>query len=310
MKGLQMERSDVEKLLDLKVNAGRMTPEMKEEYLREYDRKVAEMVAEKTGQPVPDQYMGQTSGQLNGQDLLKTQLEQQYPGMHYNGTSMTYLSNVETIAMVILAIVLVVFAMRDNTFMTVFLMGVMFTYVSVAVISKDLKNKKGVQLVAAVAGICGLGMLAYAFFLMFGSKAMKDSFDANNGIIACISSIVIGLFLIVGNLIGKSKSKGKYTYPVQAKCVELLSPRHGSHVPAKLTPVYEFYLNGEMKRISNSTYSNKGNPKAGEVREIFIDPDKLDGYYDPQRSGSISISMIILGSFFIAMGILLLVLGH
>ena len=65
-----------------------------------------------------------------------------------------------------------------------------------------------------------------------------------------------------------------------------------------------------MKRISNSTYSNKGNPKAGEVREIFINPDKLGGYYDPQRSGSISISMIILGSFFIAMGILLLVLGH
>jgi hypothetical protein len=61
--------------------------------------------------------------------------------------------------------------------------------------------------------------------------------------------------------------------------------------------------------VQNSYYSNKGYPRAGETREIFINPDRADGYFDPIMSKSTSIGLTLIGGFFIFMGVLVLILG-
>ena len=40
---MKIDREGVEQILDLQVNAGRITPQIKEERLREYDAKVQQM---------------------------------------------------------------------------------------------------------------------------------------------------------------------------------------------------------------------------------------------------------------------------
>jgi hypothetical protein len=64
--------------------------------------------------------------------------------------------------------------------------------------------------------------------------------------------------------------------------------------------------NGTFYR--GAIYKN-GRVKVGETREIFINPQTLDEYYDPVMSGLTTVSLIILAVFFVFMGVLGLVLG-
>ena len=50
MLNFQMSRDDVERLLDMQVSAGRITPQLKEERLREYDMKVQQMNGQQRAQ--------------------------------------------------------------------------------------------------------------------------------------------------------------------------------------------------------------------------------------------------------------------
>ena len=301
-----MNRNDVEKWLDLQVMAGRMSPELKEEKLREYDLKTQQIQAQQGGQSINsqyNQYNNQFGGQYEQHDVRYNASPFEKPKAQSN-----YLSTPEMIIVLILAIAITVAALKDSGTLMLFLAGILFTYIGIRVIARDVKDKRSVSYVPVIAGICGIGMIALAGFQLMGTEEMKKTYESYTGTIACVSVIVVGIGIIIGNLISRSSAQKKYTQPVTAKCVQLLTPRNGSGVPVKLTPLYEFYYNGETRRIMNSFYSNRGNPRVGEEREIFINHE-LDGYYDPKRSKVNSIFLIILSLFFIFMGTLCLILA-
>lgn len=291
---IEMNRDDVERLLDLQVRAGRLTPEMKEEKLREYDM----MVQQRGGGP------GGANYQQGGANYQPE--NDRYPRIkpHPEG----YLNGPEMIAFLVLAIVIIIAAKMNCGWLMELTMGIMFSYVSVRILTKDIKAGKGASYIPVIAGICGVGMLALGIFTLFGTEEMKVAFDSYSDIFLCSTMLIVGAGMIIGNIISRCSAKKKYTYAVQAKCIQLLSPRDGHNVPRRLSPVYEFYYNGKTHRVMNSSFSNRGNPRAGEVREIFINPENLDGYYDPKRSNAISIGIALIGCFFIVMTVLVMYL--
>ncbi|MCR5227871.1 MAG: hypothetical protein K6E27_11715 [Eubacterium sp.] len=356
MFNLKMTRDDVEKLLDLQVRAGRITPELKQERLLEYDRKVAEMKGEpyvgpdsqygQQGYGMPDQQYGQggygipnqpqynqpefTGGYApneqamnnqqaaynqqnvyNQQNIINGQAVnfQSNPGMNSGkyprvGQPQGLLTGPEMIGTVIAAIGIVVAAKMDLGWLLGILAGFIFAYIGIRVFLKEREVGRGHSLVGIIAPLCGFAMLAWGLFSLIGGEAAEEFFESHNDVILLSTFFVVGFGLTIGGFVSNNKAKNKYTVPVQATCIELISSPTDHSVPIKLTPVYEYFYNGETHRVSNGTYSNKGNPRAGEVREIFINPEDLYGYYDPIRSGKLAIGSCILGLFFVGMAVL------
>ena len=282
---MQLSRENVEGLLDLQVMSGRMTPELKEEKLREFDR-------------LTQQNMNQS--RVAGFD------NRSYPRV---GQAQGILSGPEMLVIFALAVVLVICAKRGSGWSAVFLTGVLFTYISARALAYSFKNGKGFGFKFIIALICGIAMLAYGIFLKVGSEEAKAALDSHNDILAVGGIIFAGAALIIGSLISNNVSKKKFTQRVEGKCVELRTPPTGRSVPVKLSPVYEYYFNGQYQRVMNGTYFNKGYPEVGETREIFINPDIPGDYYEPKMTRSITIFLCILGMFFIGMGVLVCVLG-
>ena len=292
---MKIDREGVEQILDLQVNAGRITPQIKEERLREYDAKVQQMTQQQYG----DQMQGP---QMNGGQPVK------YPYIAKSDQEQ-YLNGVEMVALLAMVVILMKAAADKSTFMVEFCMGLMFAFVAVKIITKDIEKGRKLSYIPILAAVVGFGMLGLAFYTKYGSAELKDAVSAHNDLIGSICIIVLGAGMIIGNLLSRRNSSKVYTVPVQAVCVELKSPKHGSHVPVKLSPVYEYTYNGVTHRVQNSYYSSKGYPRAGETREIFINPDRADGYFDPIMSKSTSIGLTLIGGFFIFMGVLVLILG-
>lgn len=308
---MKIDRAGVEQILDLQVNAGRITPQIKEERLREYDAKVQQMTQQQYGDQMqgPQQYGSQIQGPQQGErGSLDNGQPVRYP---YIGKSDTeqYLNGIEMVALLGMVAILLKAVADKSTFMLEFIMGLMFAFVSVKIITKDIEKGRKLSYIPVIAGIVGFGMLGLAFYTKYGSAAFKDSVSAHNDLIGSICIIALGAALIIGNLLSKRNSSKVYTVPVQAVCVELKSPAHGSHVPSKLSPVYEYTYNGVTQRSQVGYFSTKGYPRAGETREIFINPERPGGCLDPVMSKSTSFGLAFLGGFFIVMGVLVLILG-
>lgn len=278
-----MDKNDVEELLDLKVERGRMTPERKVEMLREYDARLREM-------------------QQGGEKLI-------YPRIEKQGI----MSVPEMIITVVLAIALCVAAKEDIKWLLLVLAGALFVIAPFSTILHMLKNNKRNGLyILVIAEVCGVLMLAYGLFLRLGKAEWISAIDSAGCTIACVSIIVVGIGIVIGNLIVKNGTIKRCTQPVQAKCVEIVKPR--SRTGFRRSPLYEYYFNGETRTIHNGVYYRglifrKGFPKIGESREIYINPETQDEYYDPVMSGLTTVSLVILAAFFVFMGILGLFLG-
>ena len=326
---MQLSREQVEGLLDMQVMAGRMSPEVKEEKMREFDMKVQQMqggqqmYAQQGGQqmnpqhveqygdgynnPYNDQFGGnndQSGGYNNPQSISLDNAK--YPRV---GQAQGILSGPEMIVIFSLAVVLVIQAMKGSGWSVCFLCGLLFTYISARVIVHAIQKRDSFILKYLLFLVCGIGMLVYGIFMRVGSQEAKAAFDSLNDVLAVGSIILVGAGMIVGSFVSKSINKKRFTHKLEAKCIELRSPRFDNTVPIKLSPVYEYYLNGEYKRVMNGVYSNKGYPEVGETREIYINPEIPDDYFEPIMSRSITIFLCILGTFFIAMGLLVIFLA-
>ena len=288
-----INRDEVEDLLDLQLNIGRIPPEYKEEIMREFD-----------GLAQQEQY------QNNAEDDNQTKLSESdnisYPGV---GQSHSILSVHEVVVVFAIAFLLVICALRGSVWSAVFMIGVLFTYLFARAIAYYIKSGEGISFKIVLALLCGIGLIAFGVFEKVGSTEAKDAFYLYKDILAIGSIILVGIGLIVGPFIVTRYFRNKFTQKVEAKCIEIRTPRYGSGVPVIITPVYEYCYNGQYQRVMKEVYSNKANPEVGETREIYINPDIPGDYYEPNMSRSNYLLFCKLGVFFIFMGILAYVVG-
>ena len=331
MMNFEMNRDQVEKLLDLQVRTGNMSEKMKEEKLREYDMLMQQRNGGAPGQPQYNQpqynqpQYGQPGGMPDQPQYNQPQFEQpgEMPGQPQfnqpdNGSyprikphSEGYLNGVEMIAVLILAILVVVAGKMGSASMLGLTMGILFTYIGAKIIIKDLNAGRSVNYISVIAVIVGVLMLAYGFFKLFASSEAQDSLDNAGNRILPFFIIVMGFAIIIGSFIRSSSMKKRYNIPVQATCVQLVIPRHaGNHSPRTRSPIYEYWYNGELRRTFMPFFTNRGLPAVDEVREIFVSEGEDGGFYDPKLTGAVLVGATLLGSFFILMGGLVVFLTY
>ena len=331
MMNFEMNRDQVEKLLDLQVRTGNMSEKMKEEKLREYDMLMQQRNGGAPGQPQYNQpqynqpQYGQPGGMPDQPQYNQPQFEQpgEMPGQPQfnqpdNGSyprikphSEGYLNGVEMIAVLILAILVVIAGKMGSASMLGLTMGILFTYIGAKIIIKDLNAGRSVNYISVIAAIVGVLMLAYGFFKLFASSEAQDSLDNAGNRILPFFIIVMGFAIIIGSFIRSSSMKKKYNIPVQATCVQLVIPRHaGNHSPRTRSPIYEYWYNGELRRTFMPFFTNRGLPAVDEVREIFVSEGEDGGFYDPKLTGAVLVGATLLGSFFILMGGLVVFLTY
>ena len=212
MMNFEMNRDQVEKLLDLQVRTGNMSEKMKEEKLREYDMLTQQRNGGAPGQPQYNQpqynqpQYGQPGGMPDQPQFNQQQFNQpdngSYPRIkpHSEG----YLNGVEMIAVLILAILVVIAGKMGSASMLGLTMGILFTYIGAKIIIKDLNAGRSVNYISVIAAIVGVLMLAYGFFKLFASSEAQDSLDNAGNRILPFFIIVMGLAIIIGSFIRSS----------------------------------------------------------------------------------------------------------
>ncbi len=70
-----------------------------------------------------------------------------------------------------------------------------------------------------------------------------------------------------------------------------------------IAPIYEFYYEGGLYRITENIFTNFGNPKLDDERELYVDTESLDQIYEPIRADVINKMTGILGGIFAAMSL-------
>ncbi|MBQ8527102.1 MAG: hypothetical protein IJ429_01390 [Lachnospiraceae bacterium] len=130
----------------------------------------------------------------------------------------------------------------------------------------------------------GLIVVTCALMWQLGDDAAKKN------VIKQIPNVAAGIFFLVGvllfaGIISEKKQQKKCTCAVQGKCVEVKWHYSNSSGGGKTyCPVYEYYYNGQVYTGSQGIYTNLLSVGEGEYREIFLNPDKPDMFYEKGMS--------------------------
>ncbi|MBR5419067.1 hypothetical protein IK110_02370 [Candidatus Saccharibacteria bacterium] len=157
----------------------------------------------------------------------------------------------------------------------------------------------------------------------------------------------IGIILLLTKIVGRIKAKTNCTERVMATCVRLekmsdnpdLDPEERKEIEQEeaeerqaqieimatstpdsvspddngqvhpLAPVYKISINGFEHEVRSRTYSFPCTIKVGDMREIYINPNKPTDYYDPKEGGAGYLIEIIAAFGFVAMGSLLVLIS-
>lgn len=123
-------------------------------------------------------------------------------------------------------------------------------------------------------------------------------------VIIGLVSIVIGVCIAVFPTLAELYNRRVCTESVMAKCVEVkshhVSDKHGTR--RVYSPVWEFEFYGRTYTVDENNYSDSA-PEVGDIQEIFINPLNPEEVY--RRVNGTIISVIIIGSVFVAFGILI-----
>lgn len=159
--------------------------------------------------------------------------------------------------------------------------------------------------IMVIFAVIGFLVVTCGFLWQFGDEVLKES------VVYHIPNMMAGVFMLVGMLllvqivIEKMEQK-KCTYAVQGKCVEV-KWRYSSSSNVGSTknycPVYEYYYNGRTYTGSQGVYTNIIRVIEGEYREIFLNPDNPEVFYEKGMSRAFNGMSLFLGVIFVAVSI-------
>ena len=145
-------------------------------------------------------------------------------------------------------------------------------------------------------GTHGLGSIAVAlggllFFvfgvIIIGLGLSQDNFQAPTVIFA------IGVGMIVWGIIMCRKTDEDCTEVIMATCVGIQEKKHDGIMLE--CPVYEIDFQGETLQICNNYYTNQNTVTVGEQRELHINPENPNNYYEGKKDNSMWIGIALFG---------------
>ena len=150
--------------------------------------------------------------------------------------------------------------------------------------------------ISAVSIVSGFLQLLSSVFHIEVLPNDKRFGDCTTAVLFLAAGIGILAYLAAG-LVHK---KRYCTERVEALCTDLIRKR-SRHVV--YTPVYEYFSGGTTHQIRDSIAMNYANPKIGDTRVIYIDPQYHDEMLDPKRYFFFLLLPGVMALFLIGIGV-------
>lgn len=166
------------------------------------------------------------------------------------------------------AMIAMVYFSRRNPPVCVFIFGMVFFVVGTLVIgSTGLKlDTAWILLFPAV----GLACMVVSATYIWEFPAMKDMHIDKEKIIVTLVLLlffVVGAGISFGNKLLSKKRKGIYTYPIEAKCIEVRISYNNGH--RYYEPVLQYYYNGEEYVFDTGTNQCINKDEMGEFQNLL-----------------------------------------
>ena len=179
--------------------------------------------------------------------------------------------------------------------------GGLFLFISIMFLIEEMKKKKKRIAFLMIFFVVGLILFAVGLLMRFARGEFLDTLLLYKQFLSFMVVGGVGLTAILAIPYSIIRKKKYCTYKVSAQVVDILSDH--SDDTTVYCPIYEFYYNGEPHRIKNNLYSNTGVPDIGEFREIYVDIENMDEYYEPKSVIKSSILYAVVGGVFLFFGV-------
>lgn len=196
-------------------------------------------------------------------------------------------------------------ASRDMWPLMILVFGQVFLVFGTVAILASLKDKK-FDPVLLIFPLVGVGCIAGGCIFQFGSKSIMDYVEKILPYLFLGLFFIIGMGLVIGTYFGTKRRHEKCNYCITATCVDVkTSYNKGSRT---YCPVYEVYFRGEMHRIKRNIYSNVNHVAIGDQKEVYLNPDNPEEFYEPREEKSLNLFTYILGISFAVVSVFALVM--
>ena len=190
---------------------------------------------------------------------------------------------------------MIYFSKTNRGALVVTVFGQYFLVFGLIAVISGIKNKN-FQAVTLLFPLVGIGAMAGGCIFQFGAEAVKKQAEAAIPYLFLGLFFVIGVSLVLGTYLKSKRKHEVCNYCIAATCVEVKS--HYDDGTRTYCPVYEVYYRGEMIRICNNLYTNIHRVEVGEAREIYLNPNDPNEFYEPKEEKATKKFMYILGSIF------------
>lgn len=193
---------------------------------------------------------------------------------------------------------------------TAFCLGQIFLVIGIMVVYKQIKQDE-VEPIFFVFSIVGFFMMVCGFLWQTGAGAMRDWVADMVPLLLLGLFLVVGILIVISALIGINR-RGKCTVAVPGKCVEVKWRYRSSGDSGTMfyCPVYEYAYNGRFYTGCEEVYVAGDCVAEGEYREIFINPEQPEQFFEKGRGEAANTILLCFGLIFIAVSSMLLSLCY
>lgn len=154
--------------------------------------------------------------------------------------------------------------------------------------------------------LVGGGCIAGALIWQYGSEELLVKAEAMLPYLFICLFMVIGAFMIFGAYLSSRRKQKVCNYYITATCVDVKTQYDDG--TRTYCPVYEIYFRNETQTICNNVYTNIDHVGVGDRRELYLNPDNPEEFYEPIAERKTKIFIYVLGSSFVFISALALII--
>ena len=199
---------------------------------------------------------------------------------------------------------LIYFSKANNGVMAVAILGQYFLVFGVIAVISGIKSRT-FQPVTLIFPVVGLALIAGAFIYGFGLKVAMAYIERYLPYFILFVFLVVGICVVCHAFLCHRHKKQVCNYSIMATCVDLSQRWHKGR--RTYCPVYEIYFRDQTIRLCNHVYSTANNVAVGESKELFINPQNPEEFYEEKQEKIVLSVLYIVGGMFIVVSVLALV---
>ena len=150
----------------------------------------------------------------------------------------------------------------------------------------------------------GMGMIAYGLINYKGDEKLVKLMEMFLPYLILMLFLAIGVGMIVWGIIMCRKEDEQCTEVIMATCVGIQEKKHDGTMLE--CPVYEIEFQGETLQICNNWYTNQNTVTVGEQRELHINPENPNNYYEGKKENFLGVGIALFGGVIVMMILLTL----